>query len=106
MPSATVNLNPANTQLTPRTNEIDFGVAKLVRIGRVRINPRVDLFNALNSSDFYSVRTTVFNPIVGAAGVTGPAAPSLAAGTNYTFYNQPAHILDGRIVRIGFNITW
>jgi len=106
MPSATVNLNPSNTQLTPRTNEIDFGLAKLVRIGRVRINPRVDLFNALNSSDFYSVRTTVFSPIVGAAGVTGPAAPSLAAGTNYTFYNQPAHILDGRIVRIGFNITW
>jgi hypothetical protein len=106
MPSATVNLNPANTQLTPRTNEIDFGLQKTVRFGRLRIVPRVDLFNALNSSDFYSVRSTVLNPIVGPAGVTGPAAPSLAAGTNYSFYNQPARFLDGRIVRLGFNITW
>ena len=106
MPSATINLNPANTQLTPRTNEIDFGVAKRVKIGRVRLDPRIDLFNALNSSDYYSVRSTVFSPIVGPGGTSASALPSLAAGTNYSFYNQPARFLDGRIVRIGFNITW
>ncbi len=106
MTSASVTLDAPNTTLTPRTNEIDFGLAKRVKIGRVRFDPRVDVFNALNSSAFYTIRTAAFSPVVGAAGVNGPAAPQPAANSNFSFYRQPARFLDGRILRIGFNVTW
>ena len=34
------------------------------------------------------------------------ALPSLATGTNYTNFRAPARFLDGRIFRIGFNVSW
>lgn len=52
------------------------------------------------------MRSTSFSPIVGPAGVNGPALPSLAAGTNYTNYRSPARFLQARILKLGFNLTW
>jgi hypothetical protein len=104
--SLSVPLDPLGSTLTPRTNQLDFGLAKRMKFGRVRFEPRVDLFNALNSDDYYSVVSTSFSPIVGPAGVNGPAVGSLASGTNFTAYHQPGRFLQGRIVKLGFNMSW
>jgi len=52
----------------------------------------VDVFNVLNSSDYFAVRTTVFTP-------------GLPAGT-IPAYLAPSSILQGRLVRIGANVNW
>jgi hypothetical protein len=52
---------------------------------RFRFQPRIDLFNAFNSSDYYTVRTLVY----------GGAA-----------YKQPGSIMLGRIVRFGMNVDF
>jgi hypothetical protein len=101
-----VQLDAPGIALTARTNQLDLGVSKRISFHGFRFDPKIDLFNALNSSDYYSVRSTSFSPIVGPAGVTGPALPSLAAGTNYTNYRAPARFLQGRILKLGFNLTW
>jgi hypothetical protein len=106
--SVSVPLSASGTDLTPRTNQLDFGLAKRLKFGRIRIDPKIDLFNALNSDDYYSVVSTSFSPAKIAAGqpTNVPATPSLAAGTNYTSFHQPARFLQGRIVKIGFNASW
>jgi hypothetical protein len=104
-----VPLDPQGTVLTPRTNQLDFGLAKRLKFGRVRVDPKIDLFNALNSSDFYSFQSTTFNPALdpNAADPThSPAIPALATGGRPTTWHQPARFLQGRIVRIGANVTW
>jgi hypothetical protein len=105
----TATLTPTGVDLTPRTNQVDFGLAKRMRFGRVRFDPKIDLFNALNSDDYYSVVSNVFTPALdpNAADPThSPAIPAKAAGTQFTSYHQPARFLQGRIVRLGANITW
>ena len=47
--------------------------------------PKIDFFNALNSDDYSSVTTAQF----GAA-----------------TYLQPSVILQGRIIRVGVDMTW
>ena len=74
----------------------------------MRIDPKIDLFNALNSHD-YSVSSAAFSPILdpNSADPTHSAAlPANASGTNFPSYHQPARFLQGRIVRLGANITW
>jgi len=107
--SFSVPLDPSNVTLTPRTNQVDFGVSKRIKIGRLRFDPKIDLFNALNSNDYYSVRSTTFSPILdtSAADPThAPALPSLAAGSNYTNFRTPARFLQRRLIRLGFNLAW
>src|SRR5262249_7475735 len=54
-PSLNVPLIPTGTELTPRLNQVDFSVGKKFNFERVRFEPRIDLFNALNSSDYFAV---------------------------------------------------
>ena len=58
-----------------------------------RVNVNLDIFNALNSDDYFSVRTTTYSPTA-TAGISG--------GT----YMQPGSILQGRLLRIGAVIIW
>jgi hypothetical protein len=102
-------LDPSNVALTPRTNQVDFGVAKRMRFGRLRVDPKIDLFNAFNSDDYYSVSSTTFIPKLdpNAADPThAPAIPGTSGTAKFTTYHQPARFLQGRIVRIGANVTW
>jgi hypothetical protein len=105
--TVTATLDPAGTTLTPRTNQVDFGISKRMKFGRLRIDPKIDLFNALNSDDYYTVTTTSFAPRLdpnAADAAHSPALPSLTNG--FATYHQPARFLQGRIVRLGANITW
>jgi hypothetical protein len=86
--SLNVPLIPTGTELTPRLNQVDFSVGKRFIFEGWRIEPKVDLFNALNSSDYYTVRSLVYSTAVGAT------------------YKQPGSILQGRIVRLGAVVNW
>jgi hypothetical protein len=84
---ATINvpLVAPETEFTPRINQVDFSVSKSFEFGKFRVNPKLDLFNALNSDDYTSVATTQF----GAA-----------------TYLRPSVILQGRIIRIGADLRF
>jgi hypothetical protein len=104
--SISVPLDAAGTTLTPRTNQVDIGLAKRFLFGRVRVSPKVDVFNALNSDAYFTVRSTVFSPIVGPSGTSAPALPALATGSNFTNFRAAGSVLQGRILRVGANVTW
>jgi len=80
-----VPLVAPETEYTPRINQVDFSVSKRVEFGAFRMTPKIDLFNALNSDDYSSVTTVQF----GAA-----------------TYKQPSVIIQGRIIRVGVDVTW
>src|SRR5262249_17936229 len=55
--SLNVPLIPTGTELTPRLNQVDFSVGKRFTFERIRFEPKIDLFNAFNSSAYFAVRT-------------------------------------------------
>ncbi len=97
--SLPVPLIPPGTEMTPRVNQLDLSVSKRITVGRLKLDPKIDVFNALNSDDYYSVRTTTFTP------VSNPALATAFNGSGGT-YLQPSSILQGRILRIAAVVTW
>ena len=77
----------------PRVNQVDFSIGKRFQIGGLRFDPKIDLFNALNSSDYFTVRTSSFTPT---------AAANVSAGT----YLYPGSIIQGRLLRIAAVVNW
>lgn len=53
-----VPLVPAGTLFGERLNQIDFRVAKNMRVGRLRVQPQVDLYNLLNDNAVYGQTNT------------------------------------------------
>ncbi len=91
--SLSVPLVPPGIEQTPRMNQVDFSIAKRINAGHFRIDPKIDIFNLLNSDDYFTVRTTTYTPTA-AAGVSG--------GT----YLLPGSIIQGRLLRIGAVVNW
>jgi hypothetical protein len=91
--SLSVPLIAPGTEQTPRLNQFDFSFAKRVTVGHLKFDPKVDIFNAFNSSAYFNVRTTTFTPTA-TAGVSG--------GT----YLYPGSILQGRLVRLAAVVSW
>jgi hypothetical protein len=87
MTTATLNvpLVAPGTEQTPRITQLDLTIGKWITVGRTRLQPKVDVFNALNSADYFTVRTQVFG------------------GSTYM---QPGSVLQGRIVRLGAEVKW
>jgi hypothetical protein len=83
-----VPLIPTGTELTPRVNQVDFSVSKRFTFERIRLEPKIDIFNAFNSSDYYTVRSMVYSTAANAT------------------YKLPGSILQGRIVRLGAVFNW
>jgi carboxypeptidase family protein len=88
-----VALAPPDTELLPRMNQVDFSIAKRVKLGRLTLDPKVDLFNAFNSSAYFTDRTEAF---------TATATPGVSAGT----YLFPGSILQGRLLRVAAVVNW
>jgi hypothetical protein len=80
-----VNLNPAQTEYAPRLTQVDLSFSKVFQVGGVRVNPKLDVFNAFNSDDW-----------------TGVTSMQFGAAT----YKRPAVILQGRVIRIGADLKW
>jgi hypothetical protein len=99
--SFAVPLDQPGTLLTPRVNQLDLSFSKRLSFGHVKIDPKLDIFNALNSDDYFSVRSTTFTPVSNPALATGLAGTG-SGGT----YLQPGSILQGRLLRIGAVINW
>ncbi|PWT84741.1 MAG: hypothetical protein C5B57_04285 [Blastocatellia bacterium] len=95
-----VPLIAPDTEQTPRLNQVDFAVSKRIAVGRLRFEPKLDVFNALNSSDYFTVRSTTFQP------TSVPGVSALGPGGTPTAYLAPASILQGRLLRFGANISW
>jgi hypothetical protein len=91
--TATVPLDAPGTVMTPRVNQLDLSVSKRITIGRFKLDPKIDVFNALNSDDYYSVRTTTYTPTT---------TPGTSSGT----YMQPGNILQGRLLRVAVVVNW
>jgi hypothetical protein len=64
---ATVNLVAPGEVLGDRVNQVDFRASKIVRLGTIRTQLSVDVYNALNSS---AVQTYNQSFIVGGAWLT------------------------------------
>jgi len=91
--SLTVPLKAPGVELTPRVTQLDFSVSKRFLVKGLKIDPKIDIFNALNSDDYFSVRTTSY-------------APTATAGLSGGTYLQPGSILQGRLLRIGAVINF
>src|SRR5262249_44824659 len=97
--SLTAQLAPPNTLLTPRTNQVDLSIAKRLKFGGVRVDPTLTIFNALNSDDYFTVRSSTYT--LTAAGAT-PTALSGSSGS----YLLPGSIIQGRLLRFAAVVNW
>jgi len=91
--SASVPLVPPGTEQMPRLNQVDFSIAKRVNIGGLTLDPKIDLFNAFNSSAYFTTRTNSF---------TSTATAGVSAGA----YLWPGSILQGRLLRVAAVVNW
>ena len=80
-----VPLTAAGVAFSDRIKQLDLTVGKWVKINRVRLQPEISLFNALNNHAAYTVRSM-----------------------NYltSSYLQPSLTLQPRIVRVGLQVKW
>src|SRR3954447_8419920 len=97
--SFAVPLDAPGTLMTPRVTQLDFSISKRLTFGSVKIDPKLDVFNALNSDDWYTVRSTTYTP------VANPANAVAFNGSGGT-YLLPANVLSGRLLRIAAVINW
>jgi hypothetical protein len=81
--SLSVPLIAPNTEFGDRINQLDLNLSKTFKVGRYSLQPKIDLFNALNVSPVYAVRAT--------------------GGLNYgtASYLAPQSILIGRVFQLG-----
>jgi hypothetical protein len=88
-----VPLKAPGTEMTPRVTQLDLSFSKRIMIRGFKVDPKIDIFNALNVDDYFSVRTTTFTPT---------ATAGVSSGT----YLQPGSIIQGRLIRIAAVINW
>jgi hypothetical protein len=98
--SLSVPLIAPQTENTPRITQLDLSVGKRVVFGRLNLEPKLDIFNALNSSDYFTVLSTTFAP----TSVPGVSQPR--PGGVPTAYLAPQSILQGRLLRVAVNVSW
>jgi hypothetical protein len=89
-PSATVNLITPGTLYGDRVNEFDLRLAKIIRIGRVRTNVGVDVYNMFNSAPVLTYNQA-FVP-----------ATATSAGS----WLQPTSVLQARFFKVSAQIDF
>jgi len=81
-----VPLTPPGVESFDRLNQLDINFGKVIQLrGKMRLEPEMSIFNALNVSTVLAVRSLNF----------GTAS-----------YQQPSSILQGRFVRLGIALKW
>jgi hypothetical protein len=88
-----VPLAAPGTEMTPRVTQLDLSFSKRLMFRGLKIDPKVDIFNALNVDDYFSVRTSTFSPT---------AQAGVSSGT----YNRPGSIIQGRLLRLALVLNW
>jgi carboxypeptidase family protein len=97
--SFAVPLIPPGIEMTPRVTQLDLSISKRLTFGSVKIDPKLDIFNALNSDDYFTVRSTTYTP------VANPANATALNGSGGT-YLLPSSVIQGRIFRVAAVINW
>ncbi|HEV2984205.1 MAG TPA: hypothetical protein VGX46_07445, partial [Vicinamibacterales bacterium] len=85
--TVTINLFPTNTELEPRSTQIDARVTKLVRMGRARLAAHFDVYNLTNSSALTAEQTRYSN-----------ANPQLWSG--------PISVMVGRLFKVSAQLNF
>jgi hypothetical protein len=81
--SQSIVVEPSGTSRLPNITMVDMNLKKLMRFGRSRIEPRVDVFNIFNVAGITSETTQL-----------GPS------------YGNAIEILGGRLIKLGANFNW
>ena len=79
----TIALIQPYSQFENRLTKFDVRLSKNLRLGQLRLQPRIDLYNVFNASTVTSINTTF-----------GPA------------FRRPLQILDGRFAKIGVQVDF
>ena len=80
-----VPLVKPGTELSDQVKMLDINIGRWFRHGKLRIQPEVAIFNALNNLAVYGVRSQNY-------------------GTSS--YMQPSTLLQPRVTRVGVNVKW
>jgi hypothetical protein len=78
-----IQLIQPGTEFEPRFYQVDMRLSKMFKVGRVRLNGNVDLYNMFNSNAVLALNTTY-----------GPS------------FQQPTAILEGRLVKLGMTMDF
>jgi hypothetical protein len=83
--SMSVPLVPSGTEFSDRVKQLDFTAGKWVTVGKLRLQPSIALFNALDNHAAYAVRSM-----------------------NYltSSYLQPSTVLQPRLLRLDIQVKW
>jgi outer membrane receptor protein involved in Fe transport len=81
--SQSIVVQPSGMIRQPGATIVDMNLLRSIKAGRVRVSPRVDVFNILNASGIQSYISQL-----------GPS------------YGNAITILDGRLVKFGLNVNW
>jgi hypothetical protein len=81
--SQSIVVEPSGTNRLPNITMVDMNLKKIMRFGRSRIEPRVDVFNIFNVAGITSETTQL-----------GPS------------YGNAIEILGGRLIKFGANFNW
>ena len=81
--TATIDLIPFGTMFADRLHQVDFRLAKSVRMGRVRLDPSLDVYNLFNRSTILGINTRY-----------GPS------------WLTPTQILPGRLFKFGAQLNF
>ena len=78
-----VRLNEPGSVFLNRVNQVDFAISRDFQVGRGRVRPQIDIFNALNNNAITQVNTAF--------------GPTLL---------QPQSVLNPRLIRLNVRITF
>jgi hypothetical protein len=81
--TATIDLIPFGTKFGDRLNQVDFRIAKSIKLRRVRVDPTLDVDNLFNRSTVLGINTRY-----------GPS------------WLTPTQILPGRLVKFGAQLNF
>ena len=81
--SQSIVVQASGTIRQPGATIVDLNLLRPVTVGRMKVSPRVDVFNILNASGIQSYISQL-----------GPS------------YGNAITILDGRLVKFGVNVNW
>jgi hypothetical protein len=83
--SLNILLSPPETEFMPRYNQLDLSLSKTFHVRGIRLMPKLDVFNALNSDRWSAVTTWQYNSAT---------------------YLQPSTIMQARLFRVGIESSW
>ena len=79
----TIDLVERNTEFEDRLSRVDIRVAKNIQVGRVRLQPRLDLYNVFNANTVLRVNTTFGSAL-----------------------HRPLSVLAARFIKVGLDVRF